>query len=111
MGSEFLQALDVRFASQERAILGQLEVGTGLFPGGGGLERLPRMICGGRAIEVVVGADDFDADTAERYGRMNRSIPDAELPSGGIVDPGPKETLRPPRPRGRVAPVSLTRVR
>jgi len=79
VGSEFLQALDVRFASREKAVLGQLEVGTGLFPGGGGLERLPRMIGRGRAIEVVIGADDFDADTAERYGWVNRAIPDAEL--------------------------------
>ncbi len=79
VGSEFLLALDVRFASRERAILGQLEVGTGLFPGGGGLERLPKLIGRARAIEVVTSADDFDADTAERYGWVNRSIPDAEL--------------------------------
>jgi enoyl-CoA hydratase/carnithine racemase len=79
VGSEFLLALDVRFASRERAILGQLEVGTGLFPGGGGLERLPKLTGRARAIEIVTSADDFDADTAERYGWVNRSIPDADL--------------------------------
>ncbi len=79
VGSEFLLALDVRFASREKAILGQLEVGTGLFPGGGGLERLPKLTGRARAIEIVTSADDFDADTAERYGWVNRSIPDADL--------------------------------
>lgn len=79
VGSEFLQALDVRFASRERAILAQIELGTGVIPGGGALERLPLMIGRARAIEVILGSDDFDADTAERYGWVNRSIPDAQL--------------------------------
>jgi enoyl-CoA hydratase/carnithine racemase len=79
VGSEILQMLDIRFASRERAILSQIEVGCGLFPGGGGLERLPRLIGRSRAMEVIVGADDYDADTAERYGWVNRSIPDADL--------------------------------
>ncbi len=79
VGSEFLQALDIRFASRERAILSQIEVGTGIIPGGGGLDRLPRLIGRARAMEVILGAEDFDADTAERYGWVNRSIPDAEL--------------------------------
>ena len=81
VGSEFLLSLDVRFASREKAIFGQLEVGCGLFPGGGGLERLPKLIGRARAIEVITSADDFDADTAERYGWINRSLPDAELDS------------------------------
>lgn len=79
VGSEFLQALDIRFASKEKTILSQIEVGTGVIPGGGGLERLPLLIERARAMEVIIGADDFDADTAERYGWINRSIPDAEL--------------------------------
>ncbi len=79
VGSEFLLALDVRFASRERGILAQIEVGCGLIPGGGGLERLPALIGRARSLEAIVGADDFDADTAERYGWINRSIPDAEL--------------------------------
>ena len=84
VGSEFLQALDVRFASKEKTKLAQVEVGCGLIPGGGGLERLPRLIGRGRALEVILGADDFDADTAALYGWVNRSIPDAEL--DGFVD-------------------------
>ncbi len=79
VGSEFLLALDVRFASRERAILSQIEVGCGLIPGGGGLERLPALIGRARALEVIVGADDFDADTAERYGWINRSLADTDL--------------------------------
>jgi enoyl-CoA hydratase/carnithine racemase len=79
VGSEFLLALDVRFASRERGIIAQIEVGCGLIPGGGGLERLPALIGRARSLEAIVGADDFDADTAERYGWVNRSLPDAEL--------------------------------
>lgn len=79
VGSEFLLALDIRFASRERAILSQIEVGTGIIPGGGALDRLPLLIGRARAMEVIIGAEDFDADTAERYGWINRSIPDPEL--------------------------------
>jgi enoyl-CoA hydratase/carnithine racemase len=78
-GSEFALACDVRFASQERAIFGQPEVGFGLIPGGGALQRLPLLVGRSRAIEIVLGADDFDASTAERYGWINRAVPDAEL--------------------------------
>jgi enoyl-CoA hydratase/carnithine racemase len=79
VGAEFLAALDMRFASRENALLAQLEVGAALIPGGGGLERLPLLVNRGRALEVIVGADDFDADTAERYGWINRALPDGEL--------------------------------
>ena len=72
VGSEFLQALDVRFASRELAVLSQIEIGTGIVPGGGGLDRLPRLVGRSRATEAIVGCDDFDADTAERYGWVNR---------------------------------------
>ena len=78
-GSEFALACDIRFASREKAIFGQPEVGFGLIPGGGALERLPLLIGRSRAIEAVLGADDFDADMAERYGWINRAVPDAEL--------------------------------
>ena len=78
-GSEFALACDVRFASRERAIFGQPEVGFGLIPGGGALERLPLLVGRSRAIEIALGADDFDADTAERYGWINRAVPEAEL--------------------------------
>src|SRR4029077_7227103 len=73
-GCEFALACDLRFASRERAIFGQPEVGFGLIPGGGALERLPLLVGRSRAIEIVLGADDFDAQTAERYGWINRAV-------------------------------------
>ncbi|MZE70915.1 enoyl-CoA hydratase/isomerase family protein [Streptomyces sp. SID5789] len=79
VGNEFLLACDMRFASRERAVLGQPEVGAGITPGGGAPERLPLLVGRGRALEIIAGADDFDADTAERYGWINRALPDAEL--------------------------------
>jgi enoyl-CoA hydratase/carnithine racemase len=78
-GSEFALACDIRFASREKAVFGQPEVGFGLIPGGGALDRLPLLVGRARAIEIVLGADDFDANTAERYGWINRAVPEAEL--------------------------------
>ena len=77
--SEFVLACDMRFASRENTRLGQPEVGVGLHPEGGGTERLPHLVGRGRALEIVLGANDFDGDTAERYGYVNRALPDAEL--------------------------------
>jgi len=82
--SEFALACDMRFASRENTLLGQPEVGVGVHPGGGGAERLPHLVGRGRALEIILGANDFDGDTAERYGYVNRSLPDAEL--DGFVD-------------------------
>lgn len=79
VGSEFLQMLDMRFASREKAIFGHPEVGCGIVPGGGGLERLPALVGRARALEIVLGSQDFDASTAERYGWINRALPDADL--------------------------------
>ena len=84
VGSELALASDMRFASREKAILSQWEVGAGLVPGGGPLARLPRLIGRGRALEVLLGADDIRGDLAELYGYVNRSLPDAEL--DGFVD-------------------------
>src|SRR5260221_11346559 len=78
-GSEFSLACDMRFASVEKAILGQPEVPAGVLPGGGAIERLPKLTGRARAIEIILGGDDFDAVTAERYGWINRALPDAEL--------------------------------
>lgn len=78
-GSEFLLALDMRFASRERALLGQPEVAVGLLPGAGGTVRLAQLLGRGRALEVCLGGEDFDAETAERYGWINRALADAEL--------------------------------
>ena len=82
--SEFVLACDMRFASRENTLLGQPEVGVGVHPGGGGAERLPHLVGRGRALEIILGANDFDGDTAERYGYVNRSLPDEEL--DGFVD-------------------------
>jgi enoyl-CoA hydratase/carnithine racemase len=82
--SELVLACDMRFASRENTRLGQPEVGVGVNPGGGGTERLPLLVGRGRALEIVLGANDFDGDTAERYGYVNRALPDAEL--DGFVD-------------------------
>jgi enoyl-CoA hydratase/carnithine racemase len=79
VGSELALASDMRFASREKAVLSQWEVGAGLVPGGGPMARLPRLIGRGRALEVLLGADDIDGELAERYGYVNRAFPDAEL--------------------------------
>jgi enoyl-CoA hydratase/carnithine racemase len=84
VSSEFVLACDMRFASRENTLLGQPEVGVGVNPGGGGTECLPLLVGRGRALEIVLGANDFDGDTAERYGYINRALPDAEL--DGFVD-------------------------
>jgi enoyl-CoA hydratase/carnithine racemase len=78
-GSELALACDMRFAARENAVLGQPEIGFGVAPGAGGVQHLARLMGRGRAMEVILGADDFDADAAERYGWINRALPDAEL--------------------------------
>jgi len=79
VGSELALACDMRFASREKAILSQFEVGAGFVPGGGPMARLPRLMGRGRALEVLLGADDIPGDLAERYGYVNRSFPDSDL--------------------------------
>src|SRR3546814_14834283 len=84
VGSELALASDMRFASREKAILSQWEVGAGLVPGGGPMARLPRLIGRGRAMAVLLGADDISGEPAERYGYVNRALPDVDL--DGFVD-------------------------
>lgn len=79
VGSELALAADMRFASREKAILSQWELGAGLVPGGGPMARLPRLMGRGRALEVLLGADDVRGDLAERYGYVNRALADTEL--------------------------------
>ncbi|MFD2614838.1 enoyl-CoA hydratase/isomerase family protein [Paenibacillus gansuensis] len=79
IGSEFALACDMRFASQERAVFGQPEVAVGVVPGGDGNEMLSRLAGRARALEVILSGNDYDAQTAERYGWINRAIPDVEL--------------------------------
>jgi enoyl-CoA hydratase/carnithine racemase len=78
-GSEFALSCDMRFASRERGILGQFEVGMGAVPGGNPMARLAGLMGRGRGLEVILGADDFPADLAERYGYINRALPDEEI--------------------------------
>ncbi len=83
-GSEFSLSLDMRFAAIGRALLSQPEVAIGIIPGGSGTQRLPRLMGRGRAMEIVLGCEDFDAETAERYGYINRALPAEEI--GPFVD-------------------------
>jgi enoyl-CoA hydratase/carnithine racemase len=83
-GSEIALACDMSFASREKAILSQWEVGVGLVAGGGPMARLPRLIGRGRALEVLLGSEDIRGDLAQAYGYVNRSLPDADL--DGFVD-------------------------
>jgi enoyl-CoA hydratase/carnithine racemase len=79
VGSELALACDMRFASREKAVLSQFEIGGGFTPGGGPMVRLPRLIGRGRALEVMLSGNDYPGELAERYGYVNRAIPDAEL--------------------------------
>jgi len=78
-GSELLLALDMRFAALETALLAQPEVALGIIPGGGGTQRLPRLVGRGRTLEIVLGCADFSAEMAERYGYVNRALPADQL--------------------------------
>ena len=78
-GSEFILACDLRFASHENTVLGQFEVATGLVPGGGPMARLSRLVGRGRALEILLVADDLDGPRAEQYGYVNRTIADDRL--------------------------------
>jgi enoyl-CoA hydratase/carnithine racemase len=78
-GSEFVLACDLRFSSRENTLLGQFVGGTGVVPGGGPMARLPRIVGRGRALEILLVADDLDGPRAEQYGYVNRLIDDNEL--------------------------------
>ena len=83
-GSEIALACDMSFASREKALLSQWEVGVGLVAGGGPMARLPRQMGRQRALEVLLSSNDIGGDLAEAYGYVNRSLPDGEL--DGFVD-------------------------
>jgi len=78
-GSEFVLACDLRFSSRENTLVGQFEVGTGVVPGGGPMARLSRLVGRGRALEILLVADDLDGPRAELYGYVNRVIADDRL--------------------------------
>jgi len=79
VGSEFVLACDMRFAARESAIFGQFEPAFGVIPGAGAAQHLTRLMGRGRALEVMLSADDYDAEIAERYGWINRALPAGEL--------------------------------
>ena len=79
VGSEFVLACDMRFAALESAIFGQFEPSFGVIPGAGGAQHLTRLLGRGRALEVMLSADDYNAELAERYGWINRAMPAKEL--------------------------------
>jgi enoyl-CoA hydratase/carnithine racemase len=74
-GSEFVLACDMRFAARESGIFGQFEPSLGVIPGGGAVQHLTRLMGRARALEVLLSADDYDAELAERYGWINRAVP------------------------------------
>jgi enoyl-CoA hydratase/carnithine racemase len=78
-GSEFVLACDMRFAGRESAIFAQFESAFGQIPGGGATQYLARLMGRARALEVLLSADDYDADVAERYGWINRAMPASAL--------------------------------
>lgn len=80
-GSELASSCDMRFGALGKTIINQPEVAIGILPGGSGTQRLPRLLGRGRAMEVILGCDDLDAETAERWGYLNRALaPDALRP-------------------------------
>lgn len=79
VGSEFILACDMRFASRENAIFGHLEVATGVIPGGGAIEHLSKFAGYAKALEIIISSDDYSADLAESYGWINRAIKDTDL--------------------------------
>jgi enoyl-CoA hydratase/carnithine racemase len=78
-GCEFAMAFDMRYAALGTTVLGHPEVAVGIIPGGGGTQLLPRMVGRGRALEVILGCRDIDAETAEAWGYVNRALPAEEL--------------------------------
>ena len=82
--NEIAASCDMRFGALGRAVMNQMEVSLGLLPGGTGTQRLPRLLGRGRALQMILGSDDIDAATAERWGFFNQALPAAEL--DGFVD-------------------------
>jgi enoyl-CoA hydratase/carnithine racemase len=78
-GSELASSCDMRFGALGRTVVNQMEVPLGIIPGGTGTQRLPRLVGRGRAMEIILGGVDIDAETAERWGYLNRALPPTEL--------------------------------
>jgi enoyl-CoA hydratase/carnithine racemase len=78
-GAELAASLDMRFGALGQTVVAQMEVALGILPGGSGTQRLPWLVGRGRALEIILGSDDLDAETAERWGWLNRALPPEEL--------------------------------
>lgn len=78
-GSELAMSCDMRFGARGRTVVNQPEVALGILPGGTGTQRLPRLVGRGRALELILGCDDLDAESAERFGWLNRALAPDEL--------------------------------
>lgn len=78
-GSELSASFDMRFGVRGKTIINQMEVPIGILPGGTGTQRLPRLVGRGRAMQIIVGGDDLDAETAERWGYLNRIFDAGEI--------------------------------
>lgn len=78
-GSELAMSCDMRFGARGRTVVNQPEVALGILPGGTGTQRLPRLVGRGRALELILGCDDLDAESAERFGWLNRALAADEL--------------------------------
>jgi len=78
-GSELASSFDMRFGVRGRTRINQMEVALGILPGGSGTQRLPRLVGRGRALEIILGSDDLDAETAERWGYLNRIFDEKEI--------------------------------
>ena len=83
-GSELAAGFDMRFGVRGKTRINQMEVPLGILPGGTGTQRLPRLVGRARAMEIVLGGDDLDAETAERWGYLNRIFEPDEI--GPFVD-------------------------
>jgi len=104
-GCELAQAFDMRFGVRGKTVINQMEVPIGILPGGGGTQRLPRLLGRGRALEVILGGEDLDAETAERWGLLNRTFePDA---IGPFVDALARRIASFPREAVRLAKESV----
>lgn len=78
-GNELIMATDMRFAALDKAVFGQPEIGVGFIPGGGGTQRLPRLVGRAKALEIILTAEDISAEQAEKYSYINKALPEDKL--------------------------------
>ena len=104
-GSELVASMDMRFGVIGKTVVNQMEVPLGILPGGSGTQRLPRLVGRGRAMEIVLGGEDLDAETAERWGYLNRIYAASDIDQA--VDTLAQRIARFPQPAVRLAKASV----